>query len=149
MGDRARAVLGPLRTLISVLFLAVVLWAAFTVRLGSRTFADHVDRIGQTPEAQDFLDGTRSRITPALESAKQRILGEYVEAPTSAVKPPPPAKSAKSSKSSPAPGGSLKSTHIATQASADDREVPSTAAASKLPGRGRRAKSHSTPDQAR
>ncbi len=74
--------LGPLRTLISVAFLAVFLWAAFTVKLGRLTFADHVDRIGQTEEAKEFLDGARSRVRPALDEVKQRVLGEYVEAPT-------------------------------------------------------------------
>lgn len=74
--------LGPLRTLVSVAFLVVVLWAAFTVRLGDRTFADHVDRIGETEEAKALLDGARGRVRPALEEVKQRVLGEYVEAPT-------------------------------------------------------------------
>ncbi len=74
--------LGPLRTLISVVFLVLLLWAAFTVKLGRLTFADHIDRIGQTPEAVELLDGARSRVRPALDEVKQRVLGEYVEAPT-------------------------------------------------------------------
>ena len=74
--------LGPLRTLISVAFLAMFLWAAFTVKLGRLTFADHVDRIGQTDEAKELLDGARTRVRPALDEVKQRVLGEYVEAPT-------------------------------------------------------------------
>lgn len=74
--------LGPLRTLVSVAFLAVVLWAAFRIKLGDRTFADHVDRIGETQEAKALLDGARSRVRPALDEVKQRMLGEYVEAPT-------------------------------------------------------------------
>jgi hypothetical protein len=75
-------VLGPLRTLVSVAFLVVVLWGAFTIKLGDRTFADHVDRIGETQEAKALLDGARARVRPALEEVKQRVLGEYVEAPT-------------------------------------------------------------------
>ncbi|MBL9104619.1 MAG: hypothetical protein JNL82_26985 [Myxococcales bacterium] len=74
--------LGPLRTLVSVGFLVVVLWAAFSVKLGDRTFADHVDRIGETREAKALLDGARARVRPALDEVKQRMLGEYVEAPT-------------------------------------------------------------------
>lgn len=74
--------LGPLRTLISVAFLVVFLWAAFTVKLGRMTFADHVDRIGQTEEAKELLDGARARVRPALDEVTQRVLGEYVEAPT-------------------------------------------------------------------
>ena len=81
--------LGPLRTLISVAFLVVFLWAAFTVRLGRLTFAEHVDRIGQTPEATELLDGARSRVAPTLDEVKQRVLGEYVEAPTHLAGEPP------------------------------------------------------------
>ena len=55
---------------------------AFTVDLGPRTFAEHVDRISDTPEAQELLEGARERVNPALEDAKQRVLGEHVEAPT-------------------------------------------------------------------
>ncbi len=83
--------LGPLRTLISVAFVVMFLWAAFTVKLGPMTFADHVDRIGQTPEAQDLLDGARGRVRPTLEEVKQRVLGEYVEAPTHLAQPAPAA----------------------------------------------------------
>jgi hypothetical protein len=72
----------PLRTAISLAVLAGALWAAFTVDLGGRTFAEHVDTIGQTPEAEQLIDGTRSRINPALQEVRDRLLGEYVEAPT-------------------------------------------------------------------
>lgn len=82
MRDAAAAVLGPLRTLISVAFLAVLLWGAFAIKLGDRTFADHMDRIGETEEAKALLDGARARVGPALEEVKQRLMGEYVEAPT-------------------------------------------------------------------
>ncbi len=82
MRDAPAAVLGPLRTLISVAFLAVLLWGAFAIKLGDRTFADHMDRIGETEEAKALLDGARARVGPALEEVKQRLMGEYVEAPT-------------------------------------------------------------------
>jgi hypothetical protein len=72
----------PLRTAISLAVLAGALWAAFTVDLGGRTFAEHVDTISGTPEAEQLLDGTRSRINPALQEVRDRVLGEYVEAPT-------------------------------------------------------------------
>lgn len=94
MRDAPAAVLGPLRTLISVAFLAVLLWGAFAIKLGDRTFADHMDRIGETEEAKALLDGARGRVGPALEEVKQRLMGEYVEAPTymrSVAPPGPPA----------------------------------------------------------
>jgi hypothetical protein len=72
----------PLRTAISLAVLAGALWAAFTVDLGGRTFAEHVDTISQTPEAENLIEGTRSRINPALQEIRDRVLGEYVEAPT-------------------------------------------------------------------
>lgn len=72
----------PLRTAISLAVLAGALWAAFTVDLGGRTFAEHVDTISETPEAEQLIQGTRSRINPALQEVRDRVLGEYVEAPT-------------------------------------------------------------------
>ena len=137
--------LGPLRTLISVAFLAMFLWAAFTVKLGRMTFADHVDRIGQTEEAKELLDGARSRVRPALDEVKQRVLGEYVEAPTHLAAPvgPLPAPAPLAARARPVRG-----------ATADPdvpgrpvREAPPSAAiearastpeAAKLPGRRKR-----------
>ncbi|MCA9684009.1 MAG: hypothetical protein KC457_17545 [Myxococcales bacterium] len=72
----------PLHTLTSLVLLALGLWAAFAVDLGGKTFAEHIDTISETPEAQELLDGARSRINPALHDVRDRVLGEYVEAPT-------------------------------------------------------------------
>jgi len=82
VSDPARAVLGLVRTLISLFFVSTLVWCSFTVPLGGRTFAEHVDRIGQTHEARELIQGTRTRLTPILEEMKHRLLGEYVEAPT-------------------------------------------------------------------
>ncbi|MCX4240499.1 hypothetical protein OEB96_07735 [Paraliomyxa miuraensis] len=73
-----------LRLLISLAFLAGSLWFAFSVKLGGRTFAEHVDRIGQTPEAHDLIEGTRATVNPVLQEATDRMLGEHIEAPTRA-----------------------------------------------------------------
>ncbi|PCC70909.1 hypothetical protein [Nannocystis exedens] len=80
-----------MRTLLSLVFLVAILWASCTVKLGAYTLSEHVDRIGETPQAKELLDGTRGRISPMLEDMKQRIFGEYVEAPTRATstKEPP------------------------------------------------------------
>lgn len=72
----------PLRTLICVALLAGGLWAAFAVDLGGKTFAEHIDTISETPEAEELIEGTRSKINPALREVRDRVLGEYVEAPT-------------------------------------------------------------------
>ncbi len=130
--------LGPLRTLISVAFLAMFLWAAFTVKLGRMTFADHVDRIGQTPEAKELLDSARSRVGPTLDEVKQRVFGEYVEAPThlasEAPRPPAPRSTPAAPKppaaSEPAPEPTREPAALASRASTPD--------AAKLPGRRKR-----------
>lgn len=81
----------PLRTAISLAVLAGAVWAAFTVDLGGRTFAEHIDTISETPEAEQLIQGTRSRINPALQEVRDRVLGEYVEAPTWIPEADPPA----------------------------------------------------------
>ena len=68
--------------MIGIAFIFATIWCSFNVRLGSGTFANHIDRIGQTPEAEELLDGTRSVVDPMMEEARDRLLGEYVEAPT-------------------------------------------------------------------
>lgn len=73
---------GAIRTAISIAFIACLTWFAFSVDLGPRTLAEHVDRISDTQEAQELMEGARERVNPALEEAKQRVLGEHVEAPT-------------------------------------------------------------------
>jgi hypothetical protein len=78
-----------LRPLISLAFLGGSLWIAFSVKLGGRTFAEHVDRIGSTPEARDLVDGTRATINPVLQEATDRMLGEHIEAPTRTPEPKP------------------------------------------------------------
>ncbi|MEE9382355.1 MAG: hypothetical protein V3V08_02960 [Nannocystaceae bacterium] len=71
-----------IRTMISLAFVGGLVWLAFTVQLGRKSFAEHVDSIGRTRAAQDLFEGARDTVNPALEEAKERVLGEYVEAPT-------------------------------------------------------------------
>ena len=77
------------RSLIGLAFLAGLVLCAFEVRLGRRTFAEHVDRIGETPEARELLDSTRHAVTPWVEDATDRMLGEHIEAPTAPRKQAP------------------------------------------------------------
>jgi hypothetical protein len=72
----------PIRTAISVLVLGGALWAAFAVEIGDKTFAQHIDTISETPEAKQLVEDTRATINPALVEIRDRVLGEYVEAPT-------------------------------------------------------------------
>ncbi len=78
------AVVRAIRPLISLAFLAGSLWFAFAVDLGGRTLAEHIDRIGQTPEAHELIEGTRSTVNPVLQEATDRMLGEHIEAPVRA-----------------------------------------------------------------
>jgi hypothetical protein len=134
--------LGPLRTLISVAFLAILLWAAFTIKLGRFTFAEHIDRIGQTDEAKELLEGTRSRVRPGLEEVKQRMFGEYVEAPTHLAAPvPAPAPP----RSLPRPEPAAVATSTALREPAEPATPASTAEAIKLPGRRKAAAGRPTP----
>jgi hypothetical protein len=123
-------VLGLVRTAISLLFLSLMVWCSFTVPLGTRTLAEHVDRIGETREARELIQGARQRINPVLEEAKGRLLGEYVEAPTyvapGSPREPRPRRSESRSAAVPA-------TTPATSKGA--ARSPSTAEASRLPGR--------------
>jgi len=102
-----------LRPMISLALLVGSLWFAFSVPLGDRTFAEHIDRIGDTPEAHDLIEGTRSTVNPVLQEATDRMLGEHIEAPV-AVDPDD-------------------ATHAATARSAEPMRV-STPDRAKLPG---------------
>lgn len=77
--------IGLLRAGVGLLLIAATVWCAFRVPLGRRTFAEHADRIGETPEARELVDSTRGAISPMLEDATQRMLGEHIEAPTAPV----------------------------------------------------------------
>jgi len=116
---------GLMRTLLSLVFLVAILWASCTVKLGAFTLSEHVDRIGETPQAKELLDGTRGRISPMLEDMKQRIFGEYVEAPTRATKDPP----AERKRSPPRPSQAAVRT-------APPAEAPARRAAEPRSGRG-------------
>jgi hypothetical protein len=73
------------RSLIGLMVLSLMIWCSFKVPLGRRTFAEHIDRIGQTEEARELLDSTRHTLTPVFRDATDRMLGEYIEAPTAAI----------------------------------------------------------------
>lgn len=109
------------RSLITLGMLAGCVWFTFAVPLGQRTLAQHLDRIGQTPEAEALRKGAQQRLTPAMQEVEDRLLGEYVEAPTELHDdaPLPDART-----SAPRPVGERSGGHHA-----------STAEGPKLPGR--------------
>lgn len=79
-----------MRAGVSLMLLALTVWCAFRVPLGRRTFAEHADRIGETPEARELVESTRGALSPMLEDATQRMLGEHIEAPTAPTSTPTP-----------------------------------------------------------
>jgi hypothetical protein len=119
------------RTLVGLAFLALLVWCSFNVKMGERTFADHADRIGRTPEAKELLDGARATVNPVVEGATERMLGEYVEAPTTATPATPAAPAAKPDKPGPIKverkRGRVRAAEGTTLASSDGK--------TKLPGR--------------
>ncbi len=108
-----------------LVFLGGLVWCSFQVPLGELTFAQHMDRIGQTPEAKGLLDGSRKTIAPVMDEATDRMLGEYIEAPTHA--------STIESTADPSPPGMKES--AGPPRSLRERSKPSTGEATKLPGR--------------
>lgn len=70
------------RTLVGAIVFVGLGWVSFNVPLGDATFAEHVQRISRTPEAEALVEGTRSAVRPMLHEATERLVGEYVEAPT-------------------------------------------------------------------
>lgn len=126
--------LGLVRTAISLLFLSLLVWCSFTVPLGTRTLAEHVDRIGETREARELIQGARQRINPVLDEAKGRLLGEYVEAPTYA----DPSKTKTARERRPRRSDTRSAAVPASKSPASPADAPrspSTPEASRLPGR--------------
>ena len=64
--------LGPLRTLISVAFLAISLWAAFTIKLGRFTFADVAGVDEAKQEVGEIVDFLRTRASSRSSAARFR-----------------------------------------------------------------------------
>ena len=57
-------------------YVAIALGLAYcgaTVKLGERTFFQHVRRIWATDEAQDLKKGVRDTAAPTVERMKQRV----------------------------------------------------------------------------
>lgn len=111
-------------------------WFAFSVDLGPRTFAEHVDRISETEEAQDLLHGARERVNPALEEAKQRVLGEHIEAPTQlSQKRTMPARAVPEAAAKPRVADKVDATRDRPDPRSGAEAQASDAASNRLPGR--------------
>jgi hypothetical protein len=56
-----------IRFVISVLVLALLVWAAVTVPLGNRTFWGHIKAIAGSEEGKDLVEGVKDRAREALD----------------------------------------------------------------------------------
>ncbi len=81
-GQDLATVFSALRSLVVFGLLSWAVWFAFTVNLGEHTLAQHIDRIAATPEARELSREAGKRVDPLIEEARDRVFGEYVEAPT-------------------------------------------------------------------
>jgi hypothetical protein len=63
-----------------LLIAAVLVWCGATVKLGKRTFFQHVSAVWSTPEAQDMKDGIEQKAGPVLDKVERGVKAGYHEA---------------------------------------------------------------------
>jgi hypothetical protein len=61
------------KMVVSIVLVALGLYAAWFVRLGDRTFKDHVVRIANTPEVHDLGTGIATAVGSAKTAVKMKI----------------------------------------------------------------------------
>jgi hypothetical protein len=61
------------KMVVSVILLALSLYASWFVKLGDRTFREHVVRIAKTPEVQDLGTGIATTLGSAKTAVKTKI----------------------------------------------------------------------------
>lgn len=61
------------KMVVSIVLVALGLYAAWFVRLGDRTFKDHVVRIAHTPEVHDLGAGIMTAVGSAKTAVKTKI----------------------------------------------------------------------------
>lgn len=69
-----------IRTLVTLTILALLVYAATTVKLGERTFFGHVARIWSSDEAQELVDGVKETSGPVMEKVKRGVKAGLDEA---------------------------------------------------------------------
>lgn len=68
-----------IRTLISLVFLASLVYCGAAVKLGERTFFGHVARIWASDETQDLVDGVKEKGEPVLDKLGRGMKTGYEE----------------------------------------------------------------------
>lgn len=77
---QSACVLGLIRTLITLVILAVLVYCGATVKLGERTFFGHVSRIWSSEETRDLVDGVKETSEPVVDKVKRGVKAGYDEA---------------------------------------------------------------------
>lgn len=69
-----------IRWLFWLVVVVVLVWCGATVKLGKRTFFQHVSAIWSTPEAQDMKSGIQEKAGPLVEKVERGVKAGYHEA---------------------------------------------------------------------
>ncbi len=62
-----------LRNLVSLVVLAALVVCGATVKLGDRTFFEHVGRIWQSEETQEMVEGVKNKSGPVVDRVKRGV----------------------------------------------------------------------------
>ena len=62
-----------IRTVIALVLLAVFVTCGATVKLGDRTFFQHVSRIWQSDETQEMVEGVKDKSGPVVKKVKRGV----------------------------------------------------------------------------
>ena len=71
---------GFIRLVITLGLIALFIWFGMTVPLGKHTLFGHINRIGQSEEARDLVEGTKEAAKPAAEKVKRAVKAGVDEA---------------------------------------------------------------------
>ena len=66
-----------IRLLVWLAVIAVLIYVAFTVPLGRKTFAQHVRSIWHTEEVQDLKQGVKEKAGPAVDRVERGVKAGY------------------------------------------------------------------------
>lgn len=65
--------MGLIRSLITFVVLIVVIYVGATVKLGNRTFWQHVSRIWQSDETQELVEGVKEESGPMVDRISRGV----------------------------------------------------------------------------
>jgi hypothetical protein len=69
-----------IKLVIWLLIAGALVWCGATVKLGKRTFFQHVSAVWSTPEAQDMKNGIEEKAGPVVDKVERGVKAGYHEA---------------------------------------------------------------------